>query len=80
MGDAADMAIEWDDPNWDEPLLDDLFWNDSFTRSRSVKCKVCGKKGLRWEKIDNKFVLFENNKKHLCDYKQYFNGLKGVHP
>lgn len=32
-------------------------------------CRTCGMKALRWNKVRDKYCLFEGNKRHVCKQK-----------
>ena len=59
MGDMADWTLEqgWDDFDAGLPI------------PRTIKhpmCRHCGKKHLRWERVGERWVLFDKKAPHRC--------------
>jgi hypothetical protein len=69
MGDIADYLID--------NIMDD---DEYYTEPSTVTCKYCNKESLHWEKLNNKWRLFEIvteklsggciSKIHVCTHKE----------
>jgi len=71
MGDEADYYM-------DQMLMDDLYYSNVMYEEETnsyipwrvakvVKCKFCNNGPLKWVKMFDKWVLYENGKLHECD-------------
>lgn len=82
MGDGADMALEamedfedlrlshkmgqmTDAEAYEHGIINEL-GGIIGTEGKIIKCRCCGEVGLHWEKIEDKWRLFNNEGLHDC--------------
>lgn len=71
MGDMADYYIEKGlDRGW-SPVKQNHFRRDTFTPRtlKTLVCKHCGAKDLKWRADGGKWVMVENTRVHPGNYK-----------
>jgi len=75
MGEYADYCINqihdsyWDlEDEFDGPLSSSI----PISRDRDNKvCRCCGKNGLHWKQVDNKWLLHNDKGIHECEKNPY---------
>ncbi len=51
---------------YERGIIDELGYEPNAYTGKSITCRCCGKKGLHWQKLKEKWRLFEENKLHGC--------------
>lgn len=66
MGDDALDALERDIGSWARDFEEEGDLDGVIIKTGTKICRYCGKTKLRWQKLDGRWCLFENNEAHSC--------------